>query len=134
MWVLGIVQRGSGELRLELCPDNRRDALTLTQLVTKYVHPGTTVISDCWRGYNSLDAAGFIHLTVNHSKNFVDPVSGSHTQTIESSWRALKKRISRGGVNLKKDLDGLHFGEYLWFKKYGKTAFENLVKHIADFY
>ena len=83
---------------------------------------------------NRLDAAGYIHLTVNHSENFIYPSTGAHTQQIESSWRALKKRICRGGVNLIKDVDGLHFWEYLWFKKYRETAFANLVKHIADFY
>ena len=66
-------------------------------------------------GSEALEGEGYIHLTVNHSKNFVDPLSGAHTQKIESSWRALKLRISRGGVNVKKDLAGLHFAEFLWF-------------------
>ena len=85
-------------------------------------------------GSEALEGEGYIHLTVNHSKNFVDPLSGAHTQKIESSWRALKLRISRGGVNVKKDLAGLHFAEFLWFKKYHENAFDNMVKHISDIY
>ena len=63
-----------------------------------------------------LEAEGFDHLTVNHSQNCVDPQSGAHTQKIEASWRALKLRLSKEGVNLKQDSEGLHFAEFLWFK------------------
>jgi len=55
-------------------------------------------VTDCWGGYNGLDEDGLNHLTVNHTYNFVDPETFAHTQTIESSCRALKKRILRGGV------------------------------------
>jgi len=71
---------------------------------------------------------------VRESKNFVDPTSKAHTQKIESSWRALKLRISRGGVNVKNDFAGLHFAEFLWFKQYNENAFDNFVKHISDIY
>ena len=55
-------------------------------------------------------------------------------EKIESRWRALKQRISRGGVNIKKDCDGLHFAEYLWFKQYNENAFDQFVSHIAEIY
>ena len=81
-----------------------------------------------------MEAEGFDHLTVNHSQNCVDPQSGAHTQKIEASWRALKLRLSRGGMNIKQDSEGLHFAEFLWFKKYQESAFNHLVKHISEIY
>ena len=35
---------------------------------------------------------GYKHFTVNHSKNFVDPVTKKHTQLIERMWGIAKKR------------------------------------------
>ena len=131
-WVFGLIERESGELRLEVCPNNRRDAATLTALIKKHVEPETVIMSDCWRGYTRLDDEGYEHLTVNHSQHFIDPVSGANTQRIESSWRALKRRLSRGGI--RKDEYGLHFAEYLWFQKYCENSFLNFVSHIAEIY
>jgi hypothetical protein len=86
-------------------------------------------MSDCWRGYNGLEDAGYQHLTVNHSKYYVDPITGAHTQQIESNWRAMKRRLSRGGIR-QEDL-GLHFGEFLWFQKNKDNIFNCFVNDIA---
>ncbi|GFT77566.1 nucleic-acid-binding protein from transposon X-element [Trichonephila clavipes] len=55
----------------------------------------TTIIADCWKGYNHdvLTTEGFNHLTFNHSLNFVDPDTGTHTNTIEITWRHVKSRF-----------------------------------------
>ena len=37
------------------------------------------------------ESIGMIHKTVNHSVNFVDPSTGTHTQSIESSLAQVKK-------------------------------------------
>ena len=131
VWVFGMVERDSGDLRLEVCPDNKRDQNTLLELVKKHVSPGTTIMSDCWRGYNNLSANGYNHLTVNHTKNFVDPHTGANTQKIESNWHALKRRISRGGVQ--KDNYGLHFAEFLWMRKNKEDGFKNLVNALKKY-
>jgi len=54
-------------------------------------------MSDCWRAYKTdeLVAAGYEHLTVNHTYNFVDPESGANTQKVERMWGSAKWRNKR---------------------------------------
>jgi hypothetical protein len=40
--------------------------------------------------YRDLDSLGFTQRTVNHSIHFVDPHTGNHTNTIQSTWRSVK--------------------------------------------
>ena len=57
---------------LVLCPGNKRDAATLL--------PSIVHTDEC-SAYNGLTEAGFTHETVNHSIQFVEPLSGTHTNT-----------------------------------------------------
>ena len=96
-WVIGMIDRDTKEIRIEICPNNLRNAQTLLPIIENHVLPGTTIITDEWRAYNNLPQLGFPHQTVNHTLHFVDPVTHAHTQNIESSWRAMKHKICRGG-------------------------------------
>jgi hypothetical protein len=49
MWVVGIVERGTGRCYLEIVA--RRDAETLERIITSHVLPGTVIITDAWGGY-----------------------------------------------------------------------------------
>ena len=133
-WILGMVERESGELRLEICTNNKRDRATLIPLIKRHVAPGTLIITDYWAAYNSLEQEGFMHATVNHSQHFVDPRTGAHTQQIESLWRALKRRMSRGGVPKNEEAYGMYFGEFLWFRKNKNDPFVNLIRDISRVY
>ena len=44
-WVFGGIERGSG--RSFLVPVEKRDCATLLPIIQKYIHPGTTILSDC---------------------------------------------------------------------------------------
>ena len=56
-------------------PVPTRDRDTLLGVIKEKILPGTTVISDCWKAYDCLEAEGNKHYKVNHSVNFVDPDS-----------------------------------------------------------
>ena len=60
VWILGMIERGSKNYRLEICPDNRRDSSTLLNLILKHIALGTEIHTDCWRGYNKLEEYGYI--------------------------------------------------------------------------
>ncbi|GFX27200.1 DUF1758 domain-containing protein [Trichonephila clavipes] len=62
---------------------HNRTKETLIGLIQEWIKPGTTIYSDCWKSYATLGQVGYNHLTVNHSLNFVDPVTNCHTNTIE---------------------------------------------------
>ena len=68
----------------------KRDTVTLAPVIGSIIQPGSIVTSDEWKAYNFLSTNGYIHLTVNHSTNFVDPMTSAHTQRIESMWAAAK--------------------------------------------
>ena len=78
-----------------LVPVKDRTARTLIPLIKNWIKPRTKVISDCWKAYSSLKEEGYIHGTVNHSIEFVNLETGDHTQTIESTWRAVKRSLPR---------------------------------------
>ncbi|CAN7938678.1 unnamed protein product, partial [Ixodes hexagonus] len=122
IWILGMVElqtgtagtrRRGGSVRLEVCPGNKRDTATLLTLIQRHVLPGTTIMTDRWAAYNSLTAAGYNHLTVNHSYHFVDPQTWANTQTIESQWRAFKTRHSHAGGTRHQGF-GMHLCEFMW--------------------
>jgi len=94
-WVFGGIERGTG--RCFIVPVPNRGAVTLLGVIKKWIRPGTTIISDCWKAYDCLSSEGFIHQTVNHSQNFVDPCTRSHTQNIERVWREVRGNIPRFG-------------------------------------
>lgn len=57
----------------------KRDALTLQKIIKFHIPPGSTIVSDEWRAYHGLTNHQYLHLTVNHSRNFVDPNTGETT-------------------------------------------------------
>jgi hypothetical protein len=72
--------------------------------------------SDGWKAYyklaEHLDVDDILHYPVNHSKNFVDPETGSHTQTIEGLWSHLKDFLPVRGMK-PQDLRSF-LGWFMW--------------------
>ena len=67
-----------------------RNTNTLAPVIGSMIQTGSIVTSDEWKAYNFLNSNGYIHFTVNHSTDFVDPITKAHTQRIESMWAAAK--------------------------------------------
>ena len=63
----------------------------------KWIAPGTVIVSDCWKAYCNLEKHGYVHRTVNHSKEFVNE-NGDNTKKIEGHWRQAKCKRPKFGV------------------------------------
>lgn len=100
-WVFGMVDTETNELRLFHVL--KRDSQTLGPIIARNVARGTIIMSDEWRAYRTVptlcDGAGIglnlVHKTVNHSVNFVDPLTRAHTQKIECAWKWTKLELLR---------------------------------------
>ena len=72
---------------------------TFFPIISKYILPGSVIVSDCWTAYNTLCEEGYKHWRINHSLNFVDPDDREvHTQNIERLWRDVKEFVRHPGI------------------------------------
>jgi len=79
-WCYGGVDFDTGEFFLTLVPD--RSVATLLPVIQANVVPGTQVWSDEWAAYRNLNLNGYVHETVNHTQQFVNPATGVHKNNI----------------------------------------------------
>lgn len=109
-WVFGLRQG----LDARFFVVERRDKDTLIPIIQEHCAVRSYVYSDEWRSYSTLTTKGFRHATVCHQENFVDPVTGVHTQLIERTWLDAKVKIlkKQRGVPLK-NLQS-HLDEVSW--------------------
>lgn len=127
-WVLGMVER-TAERRMVLLVVDERDKITLENAIRSFVHPGSTIHTDMWKGYIGLERLGYDHHTLCHEHEFV-AADGVHTQTIEGNWTPLKRSIPvqcREGVDLQD-----YLFEYMWRRRNGTNAWEALLAGLAS--
>lgn len=100
-WVFGIVTTEFTPARGYFEVVDRRDVATLHPIITRCIHPGTDVHTDDWAAYRNMNQHinnVNVHRAVVHRYHFVDPVTGVHTQEVESCWNNLKlgQKMRRG--------------------------------------
>ena len=133
-WVFGIVDTSSTPAvgYMQIVPD--RTAGTLLGILQQVARPGSIIRSDSWRAYRAINRRlpQYQHQMVNHSLNFVDPVTGVHTQHVESYWNKTKLKLKRmHGSRI--DLLPSYLEERMWRDRFARStqdAFDNLVGHI----
>lgn len=113
----------------------RRDEATLIPIIKKNILTGSEIVSDEWRAYSKIKKNGYKHFTVNHSKNFVDPNSGKHTQLIECLWGIAKNKIMRSMKGTSQaNLPG-YLAE-IWYRsiipKEPSTVFKNILNLLKN--
>jgi len=124
-WVIGGVERTQRRLIFAEVVE-RRDARTLLNVISRHVAAGSIVHTDLWRGYVSIeDELDVQHFTVNHSINFVDPETGTHTNTIEGTWNGMKLKISPRH----RTQDGIQENilEFIWRRKHEENLWGGFI-------
>ena len=73
--------------------------------------------TDLWKGYRWIeDDIDYRHQTVNHSVEFKNSQTGVHTNVVEGTSSAIKRRLSvRSRVRL--GIEG-HLDEFIWRRKH----------------
>ena len=100
--------------------------------------PGTVIHSDEWAAYRRVASLPNVslHSTVNHSVTFVDPTTGTHTQTVESYWNRCKTKLKRMKGCVADQIPS-YLDEFMWRERHGtsqRLAFTNIMRDIAAQY
>lgn len=99
-WVLGIIECSVNENGKRKLNEARyfvvekRNKETLIPIIQREVEQNSTIYTDEWRAYSTLDEIGYTHKTVNDSQFYVSQ-DGSHTNTVEVTWHHLKTKLLR---------------------------------------
>ena len=129
-WVFGGREKYNKRKVFMIPVENRKEE-TLIPIIQQWIHPGSIIHSDCWKSYNILSKIGYTHVTVNHSKEFLNESNAACTNAIESDWRHAKVLMPHYGVHR-----GMHSGylaEFMWHRKYmDDDKFLQLIKDIND--
>ena len=132
-WLFGIINKNDHKAHVEFV--EKRDILTIIPIITRHVEPGAVINSDGAKVYKSLDQMRYVHNTVIHKENFVNPTDGTHTNWIENFWSNLKYKLKLVKGSQKVMTDG-HIDEFLY--RYNHThegqVFELLLSDIANYY
>lgn len=139
-WVFGMlgVSHHQGRRKPILRLVERRSRRHLVPLIAHHVRPGSSVLSDEWRAYCILPALGYRHYTVNHSRCYVDPQTGAHTQHLERAWRSYKEQVWRLRGNCNGNLLADHLAIIEWnewlAKKHRDGVLGRLIHDISRKY
>ena len=127
-WVFGGREK-KDKSKIFMVPVRNRKKVTLLALIKRWIKPGSIIHSDCWKAYTDISKHGYSHVTVNHSKEFLNKDTGACTNAIESDWRHAKVSIPPYGIH--KGLHAGYLGEFMWRRRnYNKDKFLELLKDI----
>jgi transposase-like protein len=99
VWVFGGIDTTTGSFFARIVPNRKVE--TLGPVIRSFVIPQTTVHTDEHASYISFfnNNTQYLYDNVNHKTNFVNPVTGTHTQNIENLWSQFKKFKRRKGYS-----------------------------------
>lgn len=123
--IFGLLDRSTGQVIATSIPNLKSD--TLLTVLRAHAAPAALIYTDGWTGYaHVLDF--FAHRQVDHQRGVY--VRGAvHTNSIESFWGFLKRRLKiTGGV--RRDRLAFFLGEEVWRFNHRKLTLEEQTKEL----
>ena len=132
-WIFGIIDNLNHKYYIEFV--QKCDVNTIIPIITRHVANGCTINTDGAKVYKHLDYMNYVHNSVVHKNQYVDPITGHHSNWIENLWANLKIKLKSLRGSQGHMLDG-HIDEYMY--KYNckneGDLFTILLQDIALFY
>ncbi|KAG0425752.1 hypothetical protein DMUE_6012 [Dictyocoela muelleri] len=122
VWVWGAIEFKSGYCYCQVVED--RKATTLLPIINSEIKDKSYVVSDKWASYNNIQNK--YRDTVNHTYNFVDPISKANTQKIENMWLHLKK-IKHYTYGLSLETLQEHLNVFMFFRNFKDIEFADFL-------
>lgn len=133
IWVFGMIDVTSHPKKKYMKIVPNRTAQVLLPIIREVCENGSIIHSDEWASYRRIEeATGLAHFTVNHSVQFVDRVTGVHTQNIESYWSRVKLRLKRMKGCRSNHLSS-YLNEWLWRDNYDGDIMERIINLLKKF-
>lgn len=85
--------------------------------------------TDEWKAYSSIGRKGYSHSTITHKYYFVDPLTGVHTQHVESFNNKIKTNI-KNQKGVIKDVRPRFLTFFIFVDTYKSYALEKLLEVI----
>ena len=104
---------------------------------TRETHVHYLITHPSWN-YHLLKSIHSVHTTQSarihpsiddHSKNFVEPDSGAHTNTIKGVWALIKKKLRCMCGTLYEYILS-YLDEFTWFRNFGRQLLEDITKQF----
>jgi transposase-like protein len=146
-WVFGLYDVHQKIGVLEFVENKKQE--TLFPIIKKYIRGATIIHSDSASMYvnnaqqqshivniSTIPMPPYQHVWVNHTMNFVDPITGACTNHVEGFWKnAKQKNKAMSGTTA--ELLPSYLDEFQWRQMYGKKTsqvFDNILAQIAHYY
>ena len=135
LWVFGMADTRYRPARYHMEVVRNRNRRTLVPIINRHlVGRNVPIHSDMWRAYINLPRyvpnCG-LHETVNHTQNFVDPITGAHIQAMESGWNRVKYGFKKA-KGCRRNRVQSYLDEFMWIDwRGGNDVFRSVLLIIS---
>ena len=74
---------------------------------------------------------GLPHGTVNHSLNFVDPVTGVATNHVEVKWQRVKSKVKAQHGSMNREMIPDYLAKFMRLQRFGESPFFHFMNQVA---